>query len=79
MFGPAALPDLLSEFLVSDEANKRAVSGQVVRRTGDGIVRGIATTEIDAVPRHRAEHRPADPDTHLPDLPQKWRPISPIR
>jgi RNA polymerase sigma factor (sigma-70 family) len=51
MFDPTALPDLLSELLISDEANKRAVSVQVVQRTGDGIVRGIATTEVDAVPR----------------------------
>jgi RNA polymerase sigma factor (sigma-70 family) len=51
MFDSAALPDLLSELLVSDEANKRAVSVQVVQRSGDGIVRGIATTEVDAVPR----------------------------
>jgi RNA polymerase sigma factor (sigma-70 family) len=51
MFDPAALPDLLSELLVSDEANKRAVSVQVVQRSGDGIVRGIATAEVDAVPR----------------------------
>lgn len=51
MFDPAALPDLLSELLVSDEANKRTVSVQVVQRTGDGIVRGIATPEVDAVPR----------------------------
>ena len=50
-FDPAALPDLLSELLVSDEANRRAVSVQVVQRAGDGIVRGIATTEVDAVPR----------------------------
>ncbi len=34
VFDPAALPDLLSELLVSDEANKRAVSVQVVQRTG---------------------------------------------
>jgi RNA polymerase sigma-70 factor, ECF subfamily len=51
MFGPTALPDLLSRLLVSDEANKRAVSVQIVQRTGDGIVRGIATTEVDTVPR----------------------------
>ena len=51
MFDPAALPDLLSELLVSDEANRRAVSVQVVQRAGDGIVRGIATTEVDAVLR----------------------------
>jgi RNA polymerase sigma factor (sigma-70 family) len=51
MFDPAALPDLLSELLISDEANKSTVSVQVVQRTSDGIVRGIATTEVDAVPR----------------------------
>lgn len=51
MFDPEALPDLLSELLISEEANKRAVSVQVVQRTGDAIVRGIATTEVDAVPR----------------------------
>ena len=44
MFDPAALPDLLSELLVSDEANKRTVSVQVVQRTSNGIVpRDIAT------------------------------------
>jgi F0F1-type ATP synthase beta subunit len=32
VFDPAAPPDLLSELLVSDEANKRAVSVQVVQR-----------------------------------------------
>lgn len=46
----AALPDFF-RLLISDEVNKRAVSVQVVQRTGDGIVRGIATTEVDAVPR----------------------------
>jgi hypothetical protein len=51
MFDLAVLPDLLSELLISDEANKRAVSVQVVQRTGDGIVRGIATSEVDGVPR----------------------------
>jgi len=51
VFDPAALPDLLSELLVSDEANKRAVSVQVVQRTGGGAVRAIATTELDAVSR----------------------------
>jgi hypothetical protein len=51
MFDPAALPDLLSELLVSDEANKRAVSVQVVQRSDDGVVRGIATTEVDGMPR----------------------------
>ena len=51
VFDPVALPDLLSELLVSDETNKRAVSVQVVQRTGAGMVRGIATTAVDAVPR----------------------------
>jgi RNA polymerase sigma factor (sigma-70 family) len=51
MFDPTALPDLLGELLVSDEANKRAVSVQVVQRSGNGIVRGIATRDVDAVPR----------------------------
>jgi RNA polymerase sigma factor (sigma-70 family) len=51
VFDPAALPDLLSELLVSDEANKRAVSVQVVQRTGGGAVLGIAATQLDAVPR----------------------------
>ena len=51
VFDPAALPDLLSELLLSDEANKRAVRVQVVQHTGEGIVRGIATTEVDTVPR----------------------------
>ena len=50
LFDPASLPDLLSELLISDEANKRAVSVQVVQRTGDGVVRGIAATPVDAVP-----------------------------
>ncbi len=51
LFDPGALPDLLSELLVSDEANKRAVSVQVIQHAGDGIVRGLATTEVDGVPR----------------------------
>jgi hypothetical protein len=50
LFDPASLPDLLSELLISDEANKRAVSVQVVQRSGDGIVRGVATTPVDAMP-----------------------------
>jgi F0F1-type ATP synthase beta subunit len=80
-FGPAALPDLLSEFLVSDEANKRAISVQVVQRTGDGIVRGIATTEVDAVPRGATVLHTGQP-TATPIYQiflKNGRPISPIR
>jgi RNA polymerase sigma factor (sigma-70 family) len=50
LFDPAALPDLLTELLVSDEQNKRAVTVQVVQRPGGGLVRGLATTPIDSLP-----------------------------
>jgi F0F1-type ATP synthase beta subunit len=81
MFDPAALLDLLSEFLVSDEANKRAVSVQVVQRTGDGIVRGIATTEIDAVPRGATVLNTGQqtPTPIYQIFLKNGRPISPIR
>ncbi len=48
LFDPAAMPDILAELVVSDEANRRAVNVQVVQRSGGGIVRGIATSPIDA-------------------------------
>jgi RNA polymerase sigma factor (sigma-70 family) len=51
LFDPAAMPDILAELEVSDEANRRGVNIQVVQRRGDGIVRGIATSPIDALPR----------------------------
>jgi F0F1-type ATP synthase beta subunit len=51
LFDPASLPDLLSELLINDEANKRAVSVQVVQRTVAGVVRGIATPPADTMPR----------------------------
>ena len=51
MFDPAAMPDILAELAVSDEANRRAVNVQVVQRRGAGIVRGIANSPIDALPR----------------------------
>jgi RNA polymerase sigma factor (sigma-70 family) len=50
LFDPDSLPDLLSELLVSDEANRRAVAVQVVQRPGGGIVRGIAATSLDSLP-----------------------------
>ena len=49
-FDPASLPDLLTELLVSDEANRRAVTVQVVQRPGGGIVRGLATVPLDGLP-----------------------------
>ena len=51
LFDPAAMPDILAELEVSDEANRRGVNIQVVQRRGGGIVRGIATSPIDALPR----------------------------
>jgi RNA polymerase sigma factor (sigma-70 family) len=51
LFDQAALPDLLSELLISDEVNRRAVSVQVVQRTRGGIVRGIGSIDVDGVPR----------------------------
>jgi RNA polymerase sigma factor (sigma-70 family) len=51
LFDPASVPDLLSELAVSDEAERRAVAVQVVQRPGGGLVRGVAVTPIDSVPR----------------------------
>jgi F0F1-type ATP synthase beta subunit len=51
LFDPASLPDLLSEIAVSDEAGRRAVTVQVVQRPGGGIVRGVAVTPVDFLPR----------------------------
>jgi F0F1-type ATP synthase beta subunit len=51
LFDPNAMPDILSELAVSDEANRRAVSVQVVQRPGAGIVRGIAGSPIDGLRR----------------------------
>jgi RNA polymerase sigma factor (sigma-70 family) len=51
LFDPNAMPDILSELAVSDEANRRAINVQVVQRPGDGIVRGIAGLPIDSLPR----------------------------
>jgi RNA polymerase sigma-70 factor (ECF subfamily) len=51
LFDPNAMPDLLSEIAVSDEAQRRAVTVQVVQRPGGGIVRGVAVTPVDSVPR----------------------------
>jgi RNA polymerase sigma factor (sigma-70 family) len=51
LFDPTAMPDILAELEVSDEANRRAVNLQVAQRLGAGIVRGIATSPIAALPR----------------------------
>jgi RNA polymerase sigma factor (sigma-70 family) len=51
LFDPNAMPDILSELAVSDEANRRAINVQVVQRPGAGIVRGIAGLPIDGLLR----------------------------
>src|SRR5262245_35550244 len=51
LFDPQSLPDLLAELAVSDEANKRAVTVQVVQRPGGGVVRAVTLGPIDGLPR----------------------------
>jgi RNA polymerase sigma factor (sigma-70 family) len=51
LFDPAALPDLMTELAVSDEARKRRVAVQVMQRSNDGVVRGIATSQVTGIPR----------------------------
>src|SRR5207302_6039227 len=51
LFDPAAMPDFLTELAVSDEAQGRAITVQVVQRPGGGLVRGIALAPIHSVPR----------------------------
>jgi F0F1-type ATP synthase beta subunit len=51
LFDPNAPPDILSELAVSDEANRRAVALQVIQAPSGGIVRCIALSPADALPR----------------------------
>jgi RNA polymerase sigma factor (sigma-70 family) len=51
LFDPAALPDLMTELALSDEARKRSVTVQVMQRSGDGVVRGIAASQVTGIPR----------------------------
>ena len=51
LFDPAALPDLMTELAVSDEARKRSVTIRVMQRSGGGIVRGVANSPIESMPR----------------------------
>ena len=51
LFDPNAMPDILSELAVSDEANRRAINVHVVQRPGAGVVRGISVLPIDGLPR----------------------------
>jgi RNA polymerase sigma factor (sigma-70 family) len=51
LFNPDAPPDVLTELAVSDEANRRAVTVQVIQPPSGGLVRGIALSPADGLPR----------------------------
>ena len=51
LFDPAALPDLMTELTVSDEARKGSVTVHVMQRPGGGIVRGLALSAPEQLPR----------------------------
>src|SRR5712671_988573 len=51
LFDPAALPDLMTELTVSDEARKGSVKVHVMQRPGGGLVRGVANAPIEPLPR----------------------------
>jgi RNA polymerase sigma factor (sigma-70 family) len=48
-FDPEALPGVLTELTVSDEARHRAVPVHVVQRLADGVVRAVSTGSADAL------------------------------
>ncbi len=48
-FDPEALPGVLTELTVSDEARQRAITAQVVQRRADGLVRAVSTGFDDAL------------------------------
>lgn len=51
LFDLTSPPDILSEIAVSDEAGRRGIKVQVIQRPGSGLVRGVATSPIDDLPR----------------------------
>jgi RNA polymerase sigma factor (sigma-70 family) len=51
LFDPAALPDLMTELTVSDEARKGSVKVHVMQRPGGGVVRGLAASAPSQLPR----------------------------
>ena len=51
LFDPHSLPDLLTELAVSDEANRRTITVQVIQRPGGGIVRGVIASPPGETPR----------------------------
>ena len=51
LFDPARVPDLMTELTVSDEARKHGVTVQVMQRPGGGVVRGLAASPIEPLPK----------------------------
>jgi RNA polymerase sigma factor (sigma-70 family) len=51
LFNPAALPDLLTELTVSDEARKDGLKVHVMQRPGGGVVRGLAASALPPLPK----------------------------
>jgi RNA polymerase sigma factor (sigma-70 family) len=51
LFDPAALPDLLTELTVSDEARKDGLKVHVMQRPGGGVVRGLAASALPPLPK----------------------------
>jgi RNA polymerase sigma-70 factor (ECF subfamily) len=69
LFDPAALPDLMTELTVSDEARKGSVTVRVMQRPGGGIVRGLALSAPEQLPRGatvlRSRRRTVEPVDQL--------------
>jgi F0F1-type ATP synthase beta subunit len=51
LFNPAALPDLLTELTVSDEARKDGLKVHLMQRPGGGVVRGLAASALPPLPK----------------------------
>jgi RNA polymerase sigma factor (sigma-70 family) len=51
LFDPAALPDLMTELTVSDEARKDGLKVYVMQRPGGGVVRGLAASALPLLPK----------------------------
>jgi RNA polymerase sigma factor (sigma-70 family) len=51
LFDPTALPDLMTELTVSDEARKDGLKVYVMQRPGGGVVRGLAATALPLLPK----------------------------
>jgi F0F1-type ATP synthase beta subunit len=51
LFDPAALPDLMTQLTVSDEARKNGLKVHVMQRPGGGVVHGLAASALPLLPK----------------------------